>query len=94
MHADRSDSPIPTTSPRAPERDPRSDGAQAAILSLLLGEDHHGLWSREELERTLSADPLSVKDAIAELLAAGLVYQLDQFLLASQAARSFDRLDL
>jgi hypothetical protein len=94
MHVDRSDSPIPTTSPGAPECDPCSDGAQAAILSLLLGEDHHGLWSREELERTLSADPLSVKDAIAELLAAGLVHQLDQFLLASQAARSFDRLDL
>lgn len=72
----------------------RDDATQAAILHLLLGEDHHGLWSRAELHLALSADALTVNDALADLLAAGLAHELGDFILASRAARSFDRLDL
>jgi hypothetical protein len=68
--------------------------AQGAILVLLLGDDHHGLWSREELQRMSSANALSVTDAISELLASGLAHEFGQFIFASRAARSFDRLDL
>jgi hypothetical protein len=72
----------------------RTDSTQAAILHLLLGDDHHGLWSRAELHLALSAGPLTVNDALADLLAAGLAHELGDFILASWAARSFDRLDL
>lgn len=72
----------------------RGDATQAAILHLLLGEDRHGLWSRAELHLALSADPLTVNDALADLLAAGLAHELGDFVLASWSARSFDRLDL
>lgn len=97
MHAQPNDSPHPGEPIYAHDR--RDSGiepshTQSAILALLLGEDHHGLWARDELQRALSADALSVTDAIAELIANGLAHDLDGFLLASQAARSFDRLDL
>jgi hypothetical protein len=72
----------------------RDRSAQGAIIVLLLDDDHHGLWSREELQRTSSADALSVTDAIGELLASGLAHELGEFVFASRAARSFDRLDL
>jgi hypothetical protein len=104
MHADRIDSlrdQIAATmgAARDTEADPdaglaRTEAAQAAILGLLLGEDHHGLWSRAELERTLSAGSLTVTDAIADLIADGLAHELDGFILASRAARCFDRLEL
>ncbi len=72
----------------------RSRATQGAILGLLLGDDHHGIWSLEEIERTVSVDALTVGDAIADLLAAGLVHELERFVLATQAARSFNRLEL
>ncbi|MGH2878463.1 MAG: hypothetical protein ACRDK4_02510 [Solirubrobacteraceae bacterium] len=69
--------------------------AQAAVLGLLLGEDaHSGLWAEQELQRALSADALEVTDAIGELIADGLAHRFGDFVLASRAARSFDRLEL
>jgi len=96
MHGQPSDSPHPGEPIRADQRDrrPAVDRAQSAVLILLLGDSHHGLWSREELQRALSAENLIVADAIAELVADGLAYELDGFILASHAARSFDQLDL
>jgi hypothetical protein len=41
-----------------------------------------------------SADALSVTDAINELLATGLAHKFGEFVFASRAAHSFDRLDL
>jgi hypothetical protein len=72
----------------------RDRSAQGAVLGLLLGDGHHGLWSREELVRMSSADALSVTDAIGELLASGLAHEFGEFVFASRAAHSFDRLDL
>jgi hypothetical protein len=46
------------------------------------------------LQRALSVEDLTVADAITELVADGLAHDLDGFILASQAARSFDRLEL
>jgi hypothetical protein len=68
--------------------------AEAAIMGLLLSSKDHGLWSREELVRTLSAPRLDVVDALTGLVASELVHELGEFILASRAARAFDRLDL
>ena len=64
-----------------------------ALLGLLL-EDHPGLWTLTELDRSLrpSSDPQSnavdVEDAIEDLYAAGLVHRLDRFVFASRAAHA------
>ena len=55
--------------------DEPSDGhdqghVEGATIALLLSDDHHGLWSREELIRELSASRLEVVDALASLAAA------------------------
>ncbi|HEX5308075.1 MAG TPA: hypothetical protein VFW38_03235 [Solirubrobacteraceae bacterium] len=92
MHAQPSGCPQPATTHRDPTAD--THRAESAILALLLGEDHHGLWSREELQRYTSAGPLDTTDAIAELIANGLAHELNGFILASRAARSFDCLEL
>jgi hypothetical protein len=68
--------------------------AEAAIMGLLLSSGHHGLWSKEELVREISASHLEVVDAIASLAGAGLVHELDDFVLASRAAERMDQLDL
>ncbi len=69
--------------------------AEAAIISLLLGADHHGLWSREELIRELSASRLEAIDALARLAASGLIHELGlDFVAATRAAQRMDDLDL
>jgi hypothetical protein len=98
MHRQPSDFPDPDEPIRAHDRrDCREQSvrAQAAVLGLLLGEDaHSGLWADEELQRALSANALEVTDAIGELIADGLAHRFGGFVLASRAARSFDRLEL
>jgi hypothetical protein len=42
----------------------------------------------------LSANGLEVIDAIGDLIADGLAHRFGGFVLASRAARSFDRLEL
>lgn len=79
--------------------DELSDGhhqghVEGAIIALLLSDDHHGLWSREELIRELSASRLEVVDALASLAAAGLMHELGDFVAVSRAARRMDQLDL
>jgi hypothetical protein len=69
--------------------------AEAAIITLLLSADHHGLWSREELMRELSASRLEATDAISGLLGAGLIHELGpDFVVVSRAAQRMDQLDL
>ena len=68
---------------------------EAAIISLLLSTDHHGLWSREELIRELSASRLEATDALAGLAASGLIHELGpDFVAATRAAQRMDDLEL
>jgi hypothetical protein len=68
--------------------------AEGAILGLLLNFDSGSLWSVEEVVRQLSASRLEVVDGLASLEAAGLINRLDDYVFASRAASSFDRLEL
>jgi predicted transcriptional regulator len=68
--------------------------AEGAILGLLLNFDSGGLWSVEELVSQLSASRLEVIDGLASLEAAGLIHRLNDYVFASRAASSFDRLEL
>jgi hypothetical protein len=68
---------------------------EAAIVALLLSTDHHGLWSREELIRELSASRLEATDALAGLAASGLIHELGaDFVAATRAAQRMDDLEL
>lgn len=71
-----------------------SGSAESAILALLLNFDAGSIWAVDELVRQLSAPRLDVLDGIAELEGAGLVHRLGDFVFASRAASSFDRLEL
>lgn len=67
---------------------------EAAILGLLLNFDAGSIWSLDELVRRLSASRIDVIDGVAELMAAGLVHRIDDFVFAARAASSFDRLEV
>jgi hypothetical protein len=67
---------------------------EAAIMGLLLNFDAGSIWAVEELVSQLSAPRLEVVDGLAELVATGLVHRLGDFVFATRAASSFDRLDL
>jgi hypothetical protein len=87
-------------SSRRPYKDEPSDDhdqgrTEAAIIALLLGTDHHGIWSREELIRELSASRLEATDALAGLAASGLIHELGtDFVAATRAAQRMDDLEL
>ncbi len=87
-------------SSRRPCKDEPSDDhdqgrTEAAIIALLLSDRHHGLWSREELIRELSASRLEATDALAGLAGAGLIHELGtDFVVASRAAQRMDELEL
>jgi len=68
--------------------------AEGAILGLLLNFESGSLWSVEEVVRQLSASCLEVIDGLANLEAAGLVHRVGDFVFATRAASSFDRLEL
>jgi hypothetical protein len=72
----------------------RGRQAEGAILGLLLDFESGSLWSVEELVRHLSASRLDVLDGIASLGAAGLIHCVGDFVFATRAASSFDRLEL
>ena len=68
--------------------------AESAILGLLLNFDSGSLWSVEEVMRQLSSSRLEVIDGLANLEAAGLIHRVGDFVFATRAASSFDRLEL
>jgi hypothetical protein len=68
--------------------------AEAAILGLLLNFDAGSLWSVEEVVCQLSASRLEAIDGLASLQAAGLIHRFGDFVFATRAASSFDRLEL
>jgi hypothetical protein len=68
--------------------------AEGAILGLLLNFDAGSFWSVEEVVRQLSTSRLDVIDGLASLQAAGLIHRVGDFVFATRAASSFDRLGL
>lgn len=68
--------------------------AEGAILGLLLNFDTGSLWSVDEVVRQLSTPRLEVIDGLASLQAAGLIHRVGDFVFATRAASSFDRLEL
>lgn len=68
--------------------------AEGAILGLLLNFESGSLWSVEEVVRQLSASRLEALDGLASLEAAGLIHRVGDFVFATRAASSFDRLEL
>jgi hypothetical protein len=68
--------------------------AQGAILGLLLNFEAGSLWSVEEVVGQLSASRLEVIDGLTSLQAAGLIHRVGDFVFATRAASSFDRLEL
>lgn len=74
--------------------DDQAGMAEAAILGLLLNFEAGSIWAVDELVRQLGATRIEVVDGIAELQAAGLAHRLGDFVFATRAASSFDRLDL
>jgi hypothetical protein len=73
------------------EQDRQADGA---ILGLLLNFEAGSMWSVEELVARLSASRVEVIDGLASLHAAGLIHRPGDFVFATRAASSFDRLEL
>lgn len=66
-----------------------------AILGLLI-DDHPGIWSVGELDRTLTApnsEPTkATEDALAELYADGLIHRTGEFVFATRAAHACRKL--
>ncbi len=71
-----------------PERTPASEdtAADAAILTLLLDDDHQHPWAEEELARDFG-DELTVTDSLARLRGTGLVHRHGGFVFPTRAAR-------
>jgi hypothetical protein len=88
--------PIPGVQPGDPV-----DALAQAILGLLI-DDHPGLWSLAELDRSLTSSgqtppgaepPRHVtEDAIEVLYAAGLIHRIGQFVFAARCAHLAQRL--
>jgi len=67
---------------------------EGAILGLLLNFEAGSIWAVDELVRQLSAPRVEVIDGLTSLEAAGLIHRLDDFVFATRAASSFDRLEI
>jgi hypothetical protein len=88
--------PIPGTQPGDP-----AEALAQAILGLLV-DDHPGLWSLAELDRSLTSSgqispgaepPRHVtEDAVEQLYAAGLIHRIGQFVFATRCAHTAQRL--
>jgi hypothetical protein len=73
-----------------------TDALAQAILGLLI-DDHPGLWSMAELDRTLTpstrpAASHETVDAVETLHAAGLLNRVGDYVFASRAAHAAQRL--
>ena len=71
-----------------PERTPAAEeiSADAAILTLLLDDDHQHPWTDEEVARDIG-DDLAVTDALARLQSTGLVHRHAGFVFPTRAAQ-------
>lgn len=64
----------------------QDDRADAAILDLLLHDEHQQPWADEEIAREIG-DALTVTDALSRLQGSGLIHRHDRFVFPSRAAR-------
>ncbi|HEV3002084.1 MAG TPA: hypothetical protein VGW75_15180 [Solirubrobacteraceae bacterium] len=75
------------------ERTPAGDDdrADAAILDLLLYDDHRHPWADEEIARDIG-DRLTVTDALSRLERTGLIHRRDGFVFPTRAAHRASKL--
>ncbi len=92
MHEQRTSSKL--ADERSADSGPDQEATEAAIMALLLADDHAGIWTQGEIEREMSSSRLAVKDGIAALTAAGLIHRHDELVLPTRAAQRMDELDL
>jgi hypothetical protein len=71
-----------------PERTPAEEeiSADAAILTLLLDDDHQHPWTDEEVARDIG-DDITATDALARLESSGLVRRHAGFVFPTRAAQ-------
>jgi hypothetical protein len=62
-----------------------------AVLALLLDRDEQRPWSQREVELEIG-DHLDTVDSLARLRAAGLIHRCHEFVFASRAALTAERL--
>jgi predicted transcriptional regulator len=63
-----------------------------AVLELLLCD--RVPWTVDEIVREVNSDPLDVIDAVARLVAAGLLHRHDDFVFLTRAARRADEIGI
>jgi hypothetical protein len=66
--------------------------AQEAVLGLLLQRDGPGIWSEDELARTVGK-PMDVEDAIVRLHSEGLIHRLHGFVFVTRAAIHYEKIN-
>ena len=72
---------------------PNLDDALAQALLALLTEDHAGLWSLDELDKTLTPGAKHrTEEAVQTLYGAGLVHRVGDLVCATRAAHVAQRL--
>jgi hypothetical protein len=75
---------------------PRLDqpAVEAAIMGLLLSDEHHGPWTRPEVEREMGGSVITAIDSLAALCGSGLIHLQGELVIASRAARRMDELEM
>ena len=67
---------------------------EAAIMGLLLSDEHHGPWTRPEVEREMGGSVITTVDSLAALCGSGLIHLQGELVVASRAARRMDELEM
>jgi hypothetical protein len=70
---------------------PARADTRRAVLALLLGPEDQRPWLLREIELEIS-DPAATVDALHQLHGEGLVHRLGEFVFATRAAVSMDRI--
>lgn len=80
----------PTSTDLSPRREEDRDDFD--LLTILLHpEDHHGLWSVDELGRARK-DAVGTEDAVNRLVKAGLVHRHGEFVFPTRAATRYSQI--
>jgi len=67
---------------------------EAAIIGMLLNDEHQLPWTRVEVEWEMGVSAITTYDALVALRAAGLVHMYGELVIVSRAARRMDELEL
>ena len=90
MRGNRSESTPTGERPQDAEID--QEAVEAAIISMLLNDEHQLPWTRAEVEREMGASTITTYDALVALRAAGLLHMHGELVIVSRAARRMDGL--